>query len=71
MLVGLGVAELSVSAPQIGEIKALVRQLDASTCRRFSQGLLGLASAGAVRQDCRDFAAQPNAQPAAPVALQQ
>ncbi|BDU10047.1 phosphoenolpyruvate--protein phosphotransferase [Pseudomonas sp. RtIB026] len=71
VLVGLGVAELSVSAPQIGEIKALVRQLDASACRRFSQGLLGLASAGAVRQACRDFAAQPNAQPAAPVALQQ
>ncbi|MCF1488564.1 phosphoenolpyruvate--protein phosphotransferase [Pseudomonas sp. AA27] len=71
VLVGLGVAELSVSAPQIGEIKALVRQLDASTCRRFSQGLLGLASAGAVRQACRDFAAQSHAQPAAPVALQQ
>ncbi|MBC3436442.1 phosphoenolpyruvate--protein phosphotransferase [Pseudomonas sp. BW16M2] len=71
VLVGLGVAELSVSAPQIGEIKALVRQLDASACRRFSQGLLGLASAGAVRQACRDFAAQSHAQPAAPVALQQ
>ncbi len=71
VLVGLGVAELSVSAPQIGEIKAQVRQLDASACRRFSQGLLGLASAGAVRQACHDFAAQSHAQPAAPVALQQ
>ncbi|MEQ6927265.1 phosphoenolpyruvate--protein phosphotransferase [Pseudomonas mosselii] len=71
VLVGLGVAELSVSAPQIGEIKALVRQLDASACHRFSQGLLGLASAGAVRQACRDFAAQSHAQSAAPMALQQ
>ncbi|WP_194791665.1 phosphoenolpyruvate--protein phosphotransferase [Pseudomonas sp. UFMG81] len=71
VLVGLGVAELSVSAPQIGEIKALVRQLDAGACRRFSQGLLALSSAGAVRQACRDFAAQPHAQPTAPVALQQ
>ncbi len=71
VLVGLGVAELSVSAPQIGEIKALVRQLDAGACRRFSQGLLGLASAGAARQACRDFAAQSHAQSVAPMALQQ
>lgn len=71
VLVGLGVAELSVSAPQIGEIKALVRELDASACRRFSQSLLGLSSAGAVRQACRDFAAQPSLQPVTPMALQQ
>ncbi|MCG8294532.1 phosphoenolpyruvate--protein phosphotransferase [Pseudomonas entomophila] len=71
VLVGLGVAELSVSAPQIGEIKAIVRQLDANECRRFSQGLLALSSASAVRQACRDFTAQPHAQHAAPVALQQ
>lgn len=71
VLVGLGVAELSVSAPQIGEIKAIVRQLDANECRRFSQGLLALSSAGAVRQACRDFSARPQAQHTAPVALQQ
>ncbi|MDF9616443.1 phosphoenolpyruvate--protein phosphotransferase [Pseudomonas entomophila] len=71
VLVGLGVAELSVSAPQIGEIKAIVRQLDTKECRRFSQGLLALASASAVRQACRDFSTQPHAQHTAPVALQQ
>ncbi|CAI8879963.1 phosphoenolpyruvate--protein phosphotransferase [Pseudomonas soli] len=71
VLIGLGVAELSVSAPQVGEIKAQVRQLDAAACRRFSQGLLGLSSAAAVRQACRDFIAQFHAQPAAAAALQQ
>lgn len=70
VLVGLGVAELSVSAPQIGEIKARVRELEAAQCQRFSQGLLALSSAAAVRQACRDFTA-PQAQSPAPVALQQ
>ncbi|KJK18541.1 phosphoenolpyruvate--protein phosphotransferase [Pseudomonas sp. 2(2015)] len=59
VLVGLGVRELSVSAPQVGEIKERVRQLDSSECRTFSQQLLGLSSARAVRQACRDFAARP------------
>ncbi|CAK9891012.1 MULTISPECIES: phosphoenolpyruvate--protein phosphotransferase [Pseudomonas] len=59
VLVGLGVSELSVSAPQVGEIKERVRQLDSSECRAFSQQLLGLSSARAVRQACRDFAARP------------
>ncbi|UVL57390.1 phosphoenolpyruvate--protein phosphotransferase [Pseudomonas sp. B21-035] len=59
VLVGLGVSELSVSAPQVGEIKERVRQLDSSECRTFSQQLLGLSSARAVRQACRDFAARP------------
>ncbi|MDD0975073.1 phosphoenolpyruvate--protein phosphotransferase [Pseudomonas fontis] len=55
VLIGLGVSELSVSPPQVGEIKARIRQLDTSDCRAFSQKLLGLASAQAVRQACRDF----------------
>ncbi|MGE7991824.1 phosphoenolpyruvate--protein phosphotransferase [Pseudomonas sp. NPDC089554] len=64
VLVGLGVAELSVSAPQVGEIKARIRQLDSHDCAHFAQGLLALASAAAVRQACRDFQ-QPAQQPAA------
>ncbi|MFB4390835.1 MULTISPECIES: phosphoenolpyruvate--protein phosphotransferase [unclassified Pseudomonas] len=63
-LVGLGVAELSVSAPQVGEIKARIRQLDSHDCAHFAQGLLALASATAVRQACRAFQ-QPAQQPAA------
>ncbi len=53
VLVGLGVTELSVSPPQIGEIKDRVRDLDAAQCRQLSQGLLDLSSAKAVRQACQ------------------
>ncbi|WP_223460298.1 MULTISPECIES: phosphoenolpyruvate--protein phosphotransferase [unclassified Pseudomonas] len=52
VLVGLGVSELSVSPVQVGEIKDRVRHLDASECRRISQGLLKLSSASAVRHAC-------------------
>jgi phosphocarrier protein len=52
VLIGLGVSELSVSPVQIGEIKDRVRHLDASECRRISQGLLKLSSACAVRHAC-------------------
>jgi phosphocarrier protein len=53
VLVGLGVRELSVSPPQIAEIKDRVRHLDAAQCRQLSQGLLNLSSAKAVRQACQ------------------
>ncbi|WP_073522826.1 phosphoenolpyruvate--protein phosphotransferase [Pseudomonas fluorescens] len=53
VLVGLGVTELSVSPPQIGEIKDRVRHLDAAQCRQLSQALLDLSSAKAVRQACQ------------------
>ncbi|MFC6339466.1 phosphoenolpyruvate--protein phosphotransferase [Pseudomonas sp. CCM 7891] len=53
VLVGLGVSELSVSPPQIAEIKDRVRHLDAAQCRQLSQGLLNLSSAKAVRQACQ------------------
>ncbi|QHF46728.1 phosphoenolpyruvate--protein phosphotransferase [Pseudomonas sp. S35] len=53
VLVGLGVSELSVSPPQIGEIKDRVRHLDAAQCRQLSLGLLDLSSARAVRQACQ------------------
>ncbi|CAI8737618.1 phosphoenolpyruvate--protein phosphotransferase [Pseudomonas brassicacearum] len=52
VLIGLGVRELSVSPPQVGEIKDRVRHLDAAQCRRVSTDLLSLASAAAVRQAC-------------------
>lgn len=53
VLVGLGVTELSVSPPQIGEIKDRVRHLDAAQCRQWSLELLDLSSAKAVRQACQ------------------
>lgn len=53
VLVGLGVTELSVSPPQIGEIKDRVRHLDAAQCRQRSLELLDLSSAKAVRQACQ------------------
>ncbi|WP_297839955.1 phosphoenolpyruvate--protein phosphotransferase [Pseudomonas sp.] len=53
VLIGLGVRELSVSASEVGEIKARVRQLDLSECQRWSQSLLNLNSAQAVRQACQ------------------
>ncbi|MGF6095625.1 phosphoenolpyruvate--protein phosphotransferase [Pseudomonas sp. 18175] len=53
VLVGLGVRELSVSPPQIGEIKDRVRHLDAAQCRQLSHNLLDLSSAKAVRQACQ------------------
>ncbi|WP_347927924.1 phosphoenolpyruvate--protein phosphotransferase [Pseudomonas helvetica] len=52
VLIGLGIRELSVSPPQVGEIKERVRQLDAADCRRFSATLLNLSSATAVRHAC-------------------
>ncbi|WP_445570833.1 phosphoenolpyruvate--protein phosphotransferase [Pseudomonas sp. E102] len=54
VLIGLGVRELSVSPPQVGEIKDRVRHLDAAQCRRISTDLLNLPSAAAVRQACHE-----------------
>ncbi|WP_248794714.1 phosphoenolpyruvate--protein phosphotransferase [Pseudomonas sp. MWU13-2105] len=53
VLIGLGVNELSVSPPQVGEIKARVRSLDAAECRRVVPSLLQLGSAAKVREACR------------------
>jgi len=54
VLIGLGVSELSVSPPQIAEIKDRIRHMDAAQCRQLSLGLLNLSSAKAVRQACQD-----------------
>ncbi|MCS3803376.1 phosphoenolpyruvate-protein phosphotransferase [Chromobacterium alkanivorans] len=49
VLVGLGVAELSVSPGLVPEIKARVRTLDQQACRKRAEQLLTLDSAAAVR----------------------
>lgn len=54
-LIGLGVRELSVSPPQVAEIKALVRRLDRHECEDLSRQLLQLSSAEAVRGACAKF----------------
>lgn len=57
-LIGLGVRELSVSRPQVAEIKALVRQLNIRDCEGLAQRVLNLSSAHAVREACGAFQQQ-------------
>ena len=52
LLIGLGVAELSVSVPTIPAIKAQVRALDMNECKRLAQQALELESAADVRALC-------------------
>lgn len=54
-LIGLGVRELSVSPPQVAEIKAQVRELDTRQCQALAKQLLELGSAGDTRATCRAF----------------
>ncbi|MCW3480240.1 phosphoenolpyruvate--protein phosphotransferase [Neisseriaceae bacterium JH1-16] len=49
VLVGLGVAELSVGAALVPQIKAQVRELSVDQCRQEALAMLGLPSAQAVR----------------------
>jgi phosphocarrier protein FPr len=49
LLVGLGVSELSVASARVGEVKMLVRDLDAATSD-LARTALGLADAAAVRE---------------------
>src|SRR5262249_13639600 len=49
LLVGLGVAELSVSVPTIPSIKAQIRTLDLAECRRLAEQALELETAADVR----------------------
>ena len=53
LLLGLGVDELSVSVPLIPSIKAAVRELDLMDCQAIAQQVLGLESAGQVREALR------------------
>ncbi|WP_428243540.1 phosphoenolpyruvate--protein phosphotransferase [Gynuella sp.] len=50
LLVGLGVTELSVSIPVVADVKANIRNLDFSDCRRLADQALMLSSASEVRQ---------------------
>jgi phosphoenolpyruvate-protein phosphotransferase len=53
LLLGLGVDELSVSVPLIPAIKAAVREVDLVDCQAIAQQVLGLESAGQVREALR------------------
>src|SRR5215471_4148586 len=52
LLIGLGVAELSVSVPTIPAIKAQIRKLEMTECKRLAQQALELESAAEVRALC-------------------
>jgi len=52
LLIGLGVAELSVSVPTIPGIKAQIRTLEMAECKRLAQQALELESAAEVRALC-------------------
>jgi phosphocarrier protein FPr len=52
LLIGLGVAELSVSVPTIPAIKAQIRTLDMTACKQLAQQALELESAAEVRALC-------------------
>ena len=52
LLIGLGVAELSVSVPTIPSIKAQIRTLGMAQCRQLAQQALELESAAEVRALC-------------------
>jgi phosphocarrier protein FPr len=52
LLIGLGVAELSVSLPTIPAIKAQIRTLDMTACKQLAQQALELESAAEVRALC-------------------
>ena len=52
LLIGLGVAELSVSVPAIPAIKAQIRTLDMTACKQLAQQALELESAAEVRALC-------------------
>jgi multiphosphoryl transfer protein len=49
ILLGLGVAELSVSVPMIPALKARIRELDLEGCRALAERALACATAGEVR----------------------
>lgn len=55
LLLGLGVDELSVSVPMIAPVKATVRELELADCQIIAQQVLGLESAGQVREALQLF----------------
>ncbi|MBQ1783560.1 MAG: phosphoenolpyruvate--protein phosphotransferase [Gammaproteobacteria bacterium] len=65
LLIGMGLNELSVSAPVVGEIKHRVRELDAECCRELLQDCLAAATASDVRDKLRRFGASQGQTPQA------
>jgi phosphoenolpyruvate-protein kinase (PTS system EI component) len=59
LLVGLGVAELSVGAARVGTVREWVRALDAGACERAAARALDATSAEAVAAIARELLAQP------------
>lgn len=58
LLLGLGIAEFSMSAPAIGVVKALIRRLDHAATVDFAHYLLTMPDAKAVRTALHRFAEQ-------------
>jgi phosphotransferase system enzyme I (PtsP) len=54
-LLGVGLRVLSMSAPQIGPVKAMLRSLDLAPLQQFMQGLYGRPG-HSVREELRHFA---------------
>lgn len=50
LLIGLGVRELAVSAPEIANIKALIRTLSVKECEAFAKEAISLRSSVNVRE---------------------
>ncbi|TPG20974.1 phosphoenolpyruvate--protein phosphotransferase [Sphingomonas koreensis] len=55
ILIGLGVSELSVTTALVPQVKAAVRAVSSTDCRRLAQEALDLPSASAVRELARRF----------------
>jgi phosphocarrier protein FPr len=53
VLIGLGVDELSVSAPAIPQIKSRVRELSKADCQKIASHVLELSTASEVREYLR------------------
>ena len=61
LLIGLGVRELSMSAPAIPGVKAAVRDIDVAQAEDIAREALTLSSAGAVRELLHRFGEGPAA----------
>ena len=55
-LIGLGFRNLSMSAPSVGPVKAMVRSLDAGALESYLAGL-GQSADHSLREKLRSFAA--------------
>jgi phosphoenolpyruvate-protein kinase (PTS system EI component) len=58
LLLGLGITELSMSAPAIGAVKAVIRRIEHAAAVDFAHYLMTLPDARAVRAALQRFAEQ-------------